>query len=115
MTQEEIPSAPWVYFDDGSSTWSVGGQDDPQEKSNVCTIFDHNDSRALAKARLLVTVPELVEASADAHEAIAEACYFLRNGTSIHNGSELHADLAAARDRLAAVLVKGGYAHEQAQ
>jgi hypothetical protein len=52
---------PWGYTYDGSSTWSIGPEADPQDGS-VASIFDRKDERARANARLIAAAPDLLAA-----------------------------------------------------
>lgn len=52
---------PWGYCYDGSSTWSVGQAADPQDLPPYVAVFDRNDRRAQANARLIAAAPDLLE------------------------------------------------------
>lgn len=60
---------PWGYCYDGSSDWSIGEASDPQGKF-VANIWDKDDVRAAANARLIAAAPDLLAALKDLREAV---------------------------------------------
>jgi len=54
---------PWGYTYDGSSQWSIGPAEDPQGDDCVASIWDRNDERARANARLIAAAPALLAAA----------------------------------------------------
>ena len=51
---------PWGYIYDGSSDWTIGEARDPQENP-VAHIWDRNDARAHANARLIAQAPTMLK------------------------------------------------------
>jgi hypothetical protein len=49
---------PWGWTYDGSSTYSIGSEEDPQARQVAC-IRDRNDRRAMANARLIAGAPAM--------------------------------------------------------
>jgi len=45
---------PWGYCYDGSSDWSIGPADDPQENP-ACGVWSKDDAKALADCKLICT------------------------------------------------------------
>ena len=52
---------PWGWTYDGSSTYSVGLEADPQYPQ-IASIWDRNDKRGTANARLIAAAPDLLTA-----------------------------------------------------
>jgi hypothetical protein len=53
---------PWGYCYDGSGTWSIGLNSDPQAEPPYASIMDRNDERAGANAPLIAAAPDLFKA-----------------------------------------------------
>lgn len=62
--------APWGYTYDGSGTYSIGPAADPQGAA-IAVIYDHDDERAKANARLIAAAPEMLAALRRAVVALA--------------------------------------------
>ena len=50
---------PWGYCYDGSSDWSIGEQDDPQEKT-VLGIWSKDDDKAGANCKFITTIRDTI-------------------------------------------------------
>lgn len=96
MSAKHTPG-PWAYAYDGSSTWSIGEADDPQDKL-VASIGDRDDARATANARLIAAAPDLLKALEFCAQAIRTAGLdTVKGGICAQAFAEARAAIAKAR------------------
>ena len=52
---------PWGWTYDGSSTYSIGLAEDPQDR-RIASVYDRRDERAIANCWVIAAAPEMLTA-----------------------------------------------------